>query len=151
MLDEWSPTGWLVRLHSTDNQSKHREIEVNVEAWGPNGEPLVGPTGENGRASDDARTLVDGSRLASFKHLDTSLYLGSPFAATPGWSVQIKHPDGKTEVLPVAAWMPVSDGSAAPMVAGTGEFAGSLVYVGQDAAEPSYQFATTLIPPEASQ
>ncbi len=146
--DPWSPTGWVARLRRTDEHGSTHETEENVQAWGPGGEPLIGGHRDAQGRYTDVGKLVDASTLPHFVALDSALYRGNPFAAAPGWSVRITHPNGATEVRAVGAWMPIVDGSAAPMVPGKGEYEGHLVYVGQEYDEPTYKFGTTLIPPQ---
>lgn len=144
--EDWSPTGFVARFSLTKPQEGVNESESAIITWGANGEPLVGVYARpNGTLTEDS-TLTDASRIPNFTGIDSTLYRGAPIAAQPGWSVEITHPDETTETRPVLAWIQMGP-EASPMVPGTGEYEGSIVYVGQDHDEPSHNFDTKLIPP----
>ena len=143
---EWSPTGFIARLKLDSSHSPKQESESAVVAWGAHGEPFVHVYCEQDGTIADNGELTDASQLPHFLGIDGSLYQGAPIAAAHGWTVEITHPSRKTETRPVAAWLQQGP-EAAPMVPGSGKFEGTIVYVGQEYAEPAYKFGKKLSPP----
>lgn len=145
--EEWSPTGFIARLKLDSSQSRKQESGSAVVAWGAKGEPFVHLYYEQDGTTTDNGELTDASQLPHFLGIAGSLYQGVPIAAAPGWTVEITHPNRKTETRPVGAWLQQEGPEAVPMVPGTGKFEGTIVYVGQEYAEPAYKFGKKLSPP----
>ncbi len=145
--EDWSPTGFVARFRLTGSESGLHEAESAIITWGANGEPLVDVYLEEDGKVTQGKTLTDASTLPHFIGIDGALYRGAPISAQPGWSVEITHPSGAKETRPVLGWLQTTgDGEAAPMVPGTGELEGYVVYVGQEYDEPAYKFDKKLIP-----